>query len=359
MMIQLIPLLFSLLSALGQPQEANIVFAGDAMQHQKQIDTSRRADGTYDYTHMFDSLRDYISEADYAVVNLETPVAGGRYSGYPMFNAPDPFVDALIDAGFDMLLTANNHVLDRFDDGVRKTVKALDSKKIAHIGSYTDAAERDRRIPCVKDINSFKVGFLNYTYGTNGITVKSDVIVDYIDRRRIIEDIKATRNAGAEILVVCMHWGVEYVLLPNTAQKELADFLIEQGVDMIIGGHPHVIQPMEIRDNPVTGGKSLVVYSLGNFISNMLKTDTRGGAMINAKLIRDDNGKARFDSASYRLVFVNQPSATSPHYSLVPIDADTDISKASPNLVAQCKAFVNNALRIFNKHNINVARYNK
>lgn len=358
-MSPLLPFLFSLLTALSQPQEASIVFVGDAMQHQKQIDVARQSDGTYNYSGVFDNVADYISSADYAVVNLETPVAGGRYSGYPMFNAPDNFVTALKDAGFDMALTANNHVLDRHDNGIRRTIACLDKNGFDHIGAYTNTSARQKSIPFVKNINNFKVGFLNYTYGTNGLTIREDVVVDYIDKEQIKLDIKATRDAGAEIIIVAIHWGVEYQLLPHPSQKELANFLVGQGVDMIIGGHPHVIQPMEVRDNPITGKKSLVIYSLGNFISNMLTTDTRGGAMLSTRLIRDNNGIAQFDSASYRLVYVNQPTTSHPNYQVVPIDANTDITTAVPDLSAKCRAFVANATRIFDKHNINVPRYKK
>lgn len=356
-MLPLLPLVFSLISALSEPQQTTIIFAGDAMQHQRQIDAAHRSDGTYNYDGVFDPIKDYITSADYAVVNLETPVAGGRYSGYPMFNAPDAWLDALTDAGFDLMLTANNHVLDRRDQGVKATNKALDSRCIPHLGSYANATERDRILPLVKDINGIKVGFLNYTYGTNGIKIQGDVVVDYIDREQIKKDIAATRAAGAEILVVAMHWGVEYVLLPNKSQKDLADFLVKQGVDLVIGGHPHVIQPMEMRANPVTGGKSLVVYSMGNLVSNMTTTDTRGGALVAAYLSRDNTGKACVDSAAYRLVYVNPPSPTNPQYQVVPIDANTSVSTVVPVFHDKCRGFLSNALRIFDGHNVDVPRY--
>lgn len=257
-------LLLSFVSMLFGSEKADIVFAGDAMQHKAQIDAASRGGGVYDYSDCFKALSPYISDADYAVVNLETPLGGEPYSGYPCFSAPDSYLDALTDAGFDMMLTANNHTLDKRDRGLVRTLDKLDERNVTHLGTYRNAAERDSVLPMIVDIAGFKVGFLNYTYGTNGITLSSDAVVDYIDRDKMARDIARTRSCGAELVAVCVHWGLEYQLLPSPAQRQLADFLVEQGVDMIIGGHPHVIQPMEMRRR-ADGSNVVVVYSLGNF----------------------------------------------------------------------------------------------
>ncbi len=350
-------LLFGILSLLAPEPEATLVFAGDAMMHQGQIDAAYRTDGSYDFGGYFDAVAPWVSAADYAVVNLETPVAGPKYSGYPCFNAPDSYVDALTAAGFDMMLTANNHTLDRRDRGVRATIKTLDAKGVDHIGTYTDAEARAKALPYIKDIKGFKVGFLNYTYGTNGIRISGNVVVDYIDRKAIDEDIRKTREAGAEILVVAIHWGDEYKLLPNAYQRSMANFLKERGVDLVIGGHPHVIQPMELAPNEDNDGRNtLLVYSLGNFISNMKTTDTRGGAMVRATIKRDVGGRAYVADAGYRLVFTVQPTGRGQNFRLVPVDADTDIDSVAGSRAAACKAFVSSSLRIFDKHNRNVGR---
>ncbi len=350
-----VPLLLSIFTSLFQPQEATLVFAGDAMQHQAQIDAARRSDGSYDYSNCFTAIKPYISQADYSVVNLETPIADSKYSGYPCFNAPQSYVDALANAGFDLFLTANNHTLDRRDNGLRQTIKHLEERHLDHIGTYLNQANRKRAIPFIKDVNSFKIGFLNYTYGTNGFKVSTDAVVDYIDRKQIASDIKATRDAGAEIVVVCMHWGDEYRLLPNATQKSLADFLIEQDVDMIIGGHPHVIQPAKIVKNK-KGRNVLLVYSLGNFISNMTVNKCRGGMLIKTKLVRNGDGKAQIDSSSYRLVFTLTPDKKNRNFRLVPIDEDTDIKSVAGALENNCRTFIDSALKIFNEHNISVPR---
>ena len=301
-------LLLSFVSMLFGSEKADIVFAGDAMQHKAQIDAASRGGGVYDYSDCFKALSPYISDADYAVVNLETPLGGEPYSGYPCFSAPDSYLDALTDAGFDMMLTANNHTLDKRDRGLVRTLDKLDERNVTHLGTYRNAAERDSVLPMIVDIAGFKVGFLNYTYGTNGITLSSDAVVDYIDRDKMGRELARSRSCGAELVAVCVHWGLEYQLLPSPAQRQLADFLVEQGVDMIIGGHPHVIQPMEMRRR-ADGSNVVVVYSLGNFISNMKTVDTRGGAMVKVNLERDAECRAPVASAGYRMVFTVSPAA--------------------------------------------------
>ncbi|WP_304488168.1 CapA family protein, partial [Duncaniella muris] len=225
----MISVFLSLLSMLIPQDSAEIVFAGDAMQHQRQIDAARLADGSLDYGTYFTALRPYIESADFAVVNLETPLGGAPYSGYPMFCAHDNYVDALTEAGFDLMLSANNHILDRRDRGVRRTISTFEKKGVPHLGVYRNRAHRDSILPMIHVINGFKVGFLNYTYGTNGINKTSDIEIDYIDRQLIASDVKKAREKGAELIAVCIHWGEEYKLLPNSAQKSLAKYLRDLG----------------------------------------------------------------------------------------------------------------------------------
>lgn len=342
-------LVLALSLSLFMPNEAELVFVGDAMQHSRQIDAARTPGGEYDYTACFEAIEPYIKSADYAVVNLETPLAGKPYSGYPNFCAPDSYLTQLQKSGFDFILAANNHTLDKRDRGLLRTIDQFNAHGLPYAGIYRNKAERDSVCPVIRDVNGFKIAFLNYTYGTNGIPVQGDVVVDRIDKAQISADIQRARQLGAEIVAACMHWGVEYVLLPNSEQKALAQFLEDQGVDLIIGSHPHVIQPMEMRHNKRHDKKVFLVYSLGNFISAMRTTDTRGGAMVRVKLKRDQKGRAVVDTASYKLVFVDQPSPSNRQFRLVPSDG---------NVSQQCKSardsFVRNARRIFDKHNIAV-----
>lgn len=345
-------ILLMLLSWIIPADSAEIVFAGDAMQHQRQIDAARQPDGSLDYDDYFKSLAPYISSADFAVVNLETPLGGAPYSGYPMFCAHDNYVDALTGSGFDLILSANNHILDRKDKGVIRTIETFERKNVPYLGVYRNKAHRDSILPMIHDINGFKVAFLNYTYGTNGITKKTDIEIDYIDRDLIAADVEKAREKGAEIIAACIHWGEEYHLLPSLQQKKLAQYIADLGVELIIGGHPHVIQPMEIRYNEKHKHNYFLVYSLGNFISAMRTTDTRGGAMARVVLGRDIFGKAYVRNASYRLVFVEPPCNKGDNYKLLPAE--------SPEIVPAMRpyrdAFVRNAVRIFDKHNIKTPR---
>lgn len=346
--------------AAANPQPATIVFAGDAMQHQKQFDVAATGKGKYDYSQCFAEIAPWVSEADYAVVNLETPLGDRNFSGYPMFNAPASYAVALKDAGFDMMLTANNHTLDRRDAGLRRTIQILDSLQLDHVGTYPNADARKKAIPYIKDIKGYKVGFLNYTYGTNGITVQGDVVVDLIDKQKITNDIAATRKAGAEIVVVAIHWGIEYVLLPPESVKKLADFLCQQDVDMVIGGHPHVIQPMEVRQNPTTGRPVLLVYSMGNLISNMTTRDTRGGAMVKTTIDRDKDGKAYFKAAEYMPHFTVPGTSATNNFRVVMLPEGTPVESVVPAAYqSHARAWLGSSIPVFDKHNKNVPRAKK
>ncbi|MDE6541028.1 MAG: CapA family protein [Muribaculaceae bacterium] len=340
----LIPLITFLGMLLGL-NDVEIAFAGDAMQHQAQLDAARRPGGAWDYSECFAGVAPWFKTVDFAVVNLETPIGPAPHSGYPCFNAPEPYLHALRDAGFDLFLTANNHTLDRRDRGLRHTVDALDSNGLAHIGTYRDTAARDSLMPHLREVNGIRIGFLNYTYGTNGIEPRDGAVVDLIDRTLMAADIQAARRAGAEIVCVCVHWGDEYKLLPNAAQRSLADWLQGMGVELIIGSHPHVVQPMELRDNP-DGSRCLVVYSLGNLISNMRTRDTRGGAAVTVRLERRPDGKVRVADAGWQLHFT-EPAANGRNFRVV--DAyESDDPRAA--------AFREAAEAIFRKHNRGVER---
>lgn len=357
-------LLFSLISFLtgaaspGDPVGVDLLFAGDAMQHQAQLDRALELGGgrSYDYTGCFDLIAPTVTEADYAVVNLEVPLGGGpRYSGYPCFSAPDSYAVALKDAGFDMMLTANNHCLDSGDRAARRTLAALDSLKIDHIGTYSDAAQREKLVPFIKEIKGIRFAFLNYTYGTNGIEPRDGMEVALIDRTRISDEIRKAREQGAEFIIVTVHWGVEYVLLENAMQRSLADFLIAEGADMVIGGHPHVIQPMKVIRDEKRGKDVLVVYSLGNLISNMKTGDTRGGAFVRARIERDSSGTPRLVSADYDTFFAAKPYGNR-NFRVIPSWMEDSIPAAQRG---HWHIFDNAAQKIFRNHNKGVGRRHK
>lgn len=279
-LITLISLLYSV--TLSSQERITLLFVGDLMQHQAQIDAARTSGGKYDYSSYFSLVKKEISRADIAIGNLEVTLGGKPYRGYPTFSAPDEYLQAIKDAGFDVLLTANNHCLDRGKKGLERTIAQMDSLSIPHAGTYRNSMERRQHYPLFIRKKGFCIAILNYTYGTNGIKASAPNIVNYINKETILKDIHSAQAVRPDAIIACMHWGEEYQSLPNHAQRELADWLLEQGVTHIIGSHPHVIQPMELRKDG--NQQHAVVYSLGNFISNMSTANTDGGLIFTLEL---------------------------------------------------------------------------
>lgn len=287
-------------SVLLFPQKrVTLLFAGDLMQHQAQIESAHRPDGSYDYRSCFASVRSLIEGADLAIGNLEVTLGGAPYRGYPTFSAPDAYLSAIREAGFDVLLTANNHCLDRGHKGLERTILLLDSLHIPHLGTYRNAREREKQVPLILKKNGFRIALLNYTYGTNGIRVTPPNVVDYIDRTVMAEDIRHARSLHPDALIVCIHWGEEYQRTPHAAQRQLADWLLAQGVTHIIGSHPHVVQPIEVCHDGLQ--QHVVVYSLGNFLSNMSAPHTDGGLVVTLELEKQPLPPPALPQTPYRL----------------------------------------------------------
>ena len=267
------------------PDSISLYFAGDIMQHKAQLDAALQPDGTYNYSGCFTQVTPEIEAADIAVCNFETTLGGAPYSGYPQFCSPDAYAQAVRDAGFDIFLTANNHCMDRRNHGLVRTLDILDSLGVAHIGTYRNQAERDSNYPYILDRNGIRIALLNYTYDTNGIPVAPPCIVNYIDTTVIKKDLARARELKADCIIACMHWGTEYMLQPDAQQKKLEDWLYAHGVDHIIGGHPHVVQPVrtlpDYRNRPI---RHLTVWSLGNYISNMSAPNTYNGLAVTLHL---------------------------------------------------------------------------
>jgi poly-gamma-glutamate synthesis protein (capsule biosynthesis protein) len=281
--------IFIVLFAFGFPaeaQELTLLFAGDAMQHQSQLDNAFR-DGKYDYSSYFPQVSDEISRADIAIVNLETTLGGKPYRGYPMFCSPDAFAVALKEAGFDVFLNANNHILDRFSKGLHRTWDVLDSLEVQHTGVFRNAEERENTYPLMVEKNGIRLAFLNYTYGTNGINSAPPDVVNYIDKVQIQKDIKKAKEGEADIIIANMHWGEEYKLIQNKAQEKLAKFLMDEGVDIVMGSHPHVVQPSKAVTDSTGRITNLIIYSLGNFVSAMTAPNTTRGQMVKMVLCKE------------------------------------------------------------------------
>jgi poly-gamma-glutamate synthesis protein (capsule biosynthesis protein) len=311
---------------------ATLLFAGDAMSHMPQVTDALQCGGgeTYDYTACFQYIRPWINDADYAVCNLETVFREDRdYSGYPAFNSPGPYAAALKDAGFDLVTTANNHCMDQGFTGLCDTLDLLDTLGLAHIGTYRTQAEHDDNMGIVLvEINGIKTAFLDYTYGTNGIPVGSEhpyavslFNKDYLttlntpDTEKLQRELTYAETLKPDITIVLIHWGVEYQNEEGAYQEELADFLIENGADLIVGGHPHVLQPTERREVVTADGTvrtGVVCYSLGNLVSAQKSPYTDVTALLQVTLAKTGDSTAEITGLSYVpcMVLIRDPGVT-------------------------------------------------
>ncbi len=282
-----------------------MVFAGDVMGHDMQITAAKRdgGDTAYNYHPPFQWVKDYISAADVAVANLEVTLGVTPYTGYPQFSSHESLAAALRDAGFDVLLTANNHTLDRGKRGVMRTLAVLDSLGIPHTGTFRDSAEFAANYPLIVTKNDFRLALLNYTYGTNGITADKPNVVNYIDTSRIAADLAKARSLKPDYTIVCVHWGEEYKNVENAEQRRLAEFFVRHGANLIVGSHPHVVQPL--TKIPVAGANDSVpvIYSLGNFISNQRDRYRDGGVTLEVSLTKT-NGAVALQSVGYEPFWV-------------------------------------------------------
>ena len=267
--ISLLTLLLLPISLYGQGQQIRLLFVGDLMQHQAQIDAALRSDSSYDYTHCFSLVKERISSADLAIGNFEVTLGGKPYRGYPQFSAPDEYLYAIKDIGFDILATANNHSLDRRRRGLERTLALIDSSGLHAVGTYRDVADRKERYPLIVEKNGLRIALLCATYATNGIATTPPNIVNSLDRKELATDINTARAMKVDVIIAIVHWGNEYQQQPHAEQRDLALWLIEQGVDHVIGSHPHVIQPIELVPHTDYPTQHAIVYSLGNFVSNM------------------------------------------------------------------------------------------
>lgn len=331
-------------------QKLNLLFAGDIMQHETQLKSARTADGLYSFSSNYRHIKNFIEKADIAVANLETPIGRNGFSGYPSFCAPDSFLHAAIGAGFDVILFANNHCLDKGKATALYTLDLLDSIGVAHCGVYRNAQERTLRYPLVIEKKGVRIALLNYTYGTNGRTAPSPMIVNLIDKEVITKDISEAKSLNPDVIIACMHWGDEYVSLPPQRIKELSDWLIEQGVDHIIGNHPHVIQPIEIREYNDKCKKNVVAYSTGNLLSNMSLRRTDGGMMIGMELTKILN-YTRVSSLGYLLTWIAPKQNNGERDFTIYPAATTTVTKCE-NARQKLQLFLNDSRKLLNKHNI-------
>jgi poly-gamma-glutamate capsule biosynthesis protein CapA/YwtB (metallophosphatase superfamily) len=269
--------------------QVTLLAVGDNLIHIEVVQSGLKEDGSYNFDHLYDEIKDDIMSADIAVVNQET-ILGGKgltYSGYPAFNSPTEIGDALIEAGFDVVLHATNHTMDKGLKGVTNTLNYWKMHPDITVIGINETEEDRNKVPIVEK-NGIKIAMLNYTYGLNGYKVPADkpYLVNMLNKDEMEKDIKKAREL-ADFVIVFPHWGTEYVYEPIRSQKELVDFFYELGVDLVIGAHPHVIQPVEWVTSE-SGHNMLVYYSLGNFLSYQKEPARMLGAMAHVTITKDD-----------------------------------------------------------------------
>ena len=278
---------------------------GDIMAHNTQITDAYDKTLGYDFSKCFKDIPDLVQDSDFFMGNLETTFAGSKkkYSGYPQFNTPEQLATDLKELGLDLVTTANNHSLDTGYAGVESTIAFLDEAGLPHTGTFNSQESHDQIY--VTDINGIKTAFLAYTYGTNGIPIPSgkEYCINLIDRNLISKQIKEAKDQECDLIVVSMHWGVEYRTSPTAEQKELAEFLFKEGADVIIGSHPHVLEPFEKREITLDDGTKkdgFVIYSMGNFISGQTQANTRNSILLHLTITKNGKtGKISIDKVEY------------------------------------------------------------
>ncbi|MGL4877218.1 CapA family protein [Paraclostridium dentum] len=355
---------------------------GDIMAHDDQLKAQFDKDtNTYSFDNNFKYVKPYISNSDLAIGNLETTLAGpkAKYSSFPKFNSPDELADAIKDSGVDIVSTINNHTYDRGSDGVYRTLDVLNSKDIEHVG--TQKNDEDENF-LIKDVDGVKLGITAYSYGQvyGSTTALNGLNIDYNDLNNLnifnssyvdiaFNEIKDTldvmNNKESDLQVVILHWGDEYTRQPNEFQKELAKKLCDYGVDIIIGSHPHMVQPIEMIKSDENDNETLVIYSLGNFLSNqrneiLNKKYTEDGVIANIGINKNLNtGETKISNVEYIPTWVNKYNTKNGKltYEIIPLINEKQFSKIDNLPLDKAKKSYDNTTSIIGSSDIiNVAK---
>ena len=343
----------------------SISAVGDLMCHEEQYNSAKLKNGKYDFNPSFQFIKKYLFNSDFTFGNLET-VTAGKYRGfstYPLFNSPDTYISALKNAGFDLLTTANNHSLDQGKTGIIRTIEELNKNEINYTGAFK--SQRDRDSIRIFNIKGIKIAFLAYTYGTNGniIPPNDPYLINIINPSLIDKDINRARKTGAEIVLVYFHFGIEYSSKPNSYQQEVVKNAIDAGADIIIGGHPHVLQPVQYfntRNARLHTG--IIAYSLGNFFTAQSHRFTREGIMFNFKISKDiRNDSIYISKVSYAPTFVfnGKIEGIKEYYILPSEEAVKNPSYAflTSNDLFEIKQSIGDTKRILSRYTSNIKIY--
>ncbi|WP_075591637.1 CapA family protein [Labilibacter marinus] len=352
---QTIFLLFITISTLLSAQDTtsvSLVFIGDVMGHGTQIKSAyNEQTQKYNYDGCFKYVSNIFEDADFAIANLEVTLAGPPFKGYPQFSSPDQLAIAMKDAGVNAMVTANNHCVDRRKQGLERTIDVLDSLEIPRTGTYKNEADRVKHNPMLLRKNGIKIAVINYTYGTNGIAVTKPNVVNFLDEELIVSDIKKAKELNPDKIIAFVHWGLEYQTLPNAAQQKFNQLFKDNGVDVVIGSHPHVLQPIKYEED------HFVVYSLGNFISNQRTAPRDGGVIVRLELSKVGD-QTEVSDAGYYLTWVHTPTINGKkEFMVLPVTAfENEALFMDAKVHARLKEYGKEARDIY-KHNVNIKEY--
>ena len=303
----------------AEPITFTLTSLGDTLCHNTQYwDAYNSQTDEYDFSYVYEDIKNYTSSSDITIGSLETTFAGKEkgYSNYPTFNTPDSLATALKDIGVDVVSLAGNHALDYGYTGLCRTIDVFNNIGLSHLGTYKTAEDQEKIL--IKDVKGVKIAFINYTYGTNGIPLPSgkEFCVNLIDKDFIKKQINQAKEQNVDMIVACMHWGTEYRTTANSEQKDLANFLFENGVDVILGNHPHVLEPMEKKTITLQDGTTkdvFVVYALGNFTADQRDEITRDSAILNLTITKNSDSKISIDKVNYVPIYMYKNTNVSTH----------------------------------------------
>lgn len=282
--------------------DITINLVGDLMCHLPQTNNARLSSGEYDFAPSFEYVKPYLQNADLTIGNLETTFAGtGQpYAGYPAFNSPDEYCKAIKEAGFDFLVTANNHSMDTREAGLLRTIDIIKKNGLGYAGTYLN--QRDHDSVRILNIKGARIAILNYTYGTNGSYPSADhkYMLNVIDSAGITDAVHDAQKKGADMVLVFYHMGVENVVEPTQSQKDAVKFALQAGAGLVIGAHPHMIGPTKTLYSETRKDTVFVAYSLGNFLSNQYWRYTDAGAILKVTVQKNfTKNKTTYKEASF------------------------------------------------------------
>lgn len=326
-------ILFMLFSGALSAQRADtlrMLFLGDIMQHKEQLEAAfywtnipgkcSPADPTsYNYSSYFSHLKSYFEKAHIVGVNMETTFAPPPFAGYPAFRSPSSLAAECVKSGINLMFASNNHSADAGSAGLRGSIETYEKLKVPYTGIYRSAADEELLNPLIIEKQGFKIAFINYTYGTNGIRTPLPFIIKRLTPAEVERDLALLRSKSVDLICAAVHWGEEYMSEPGEYQLKWERELLSKGVDIIIGSHPHVPQDVAIYRDSAGRVSKITAYSLGNAISNMTAKNTRIGLMLEIAVTRDSTGKREICEPQKHLIWTLRPTSKGENYSILPI----------------------------------------